>query len=333
MDHFGRLVNYAQFQSHRLVLMAPDLHPTILQRSADLHRRFEASKPFRHVAIEDFLNPEFCHQLMKEFPAFDSASAVNERGETGRKAVVTDPARIGPTYARFDQMIRGPVFLELMSRITGIPKLLYDPEYIGGGTHENLNGQDLDPHVDFNYHPSRQWHRRLNLIVFLNPEWEQEWGGCLEFLRDPWTDEGVHGAEIVVPLANRAVIFETNEHSWHGFRRIQLPAEKQALSRRSIAIYLYTEERPEVERAVSHGTVYVQRQLDEHIQPGYTLNENDVEEIRALVARRDMQIKFLYERELDFSTLISGMMGSPSFRIGRAITSPARALRRWLGRK
>jgi hypothetical protein len=270
---------------------------------------------------------------MMEFPAFDATRAINERGETGRKAVVSEPASLGPAYARFDQMIRSHEFLELIGKITGIPKLLYDPEYVGGGTHENLDGQDLDPHVDFNYHPNRQWHRRLNLIVFLNSEWERDWGGCLEFLSDPWTADGARPPEVVVPLANRAIIFETNEHSWHGFRRIRLPAEKQHISRRSIAIYLYTEERPEAERAVSHGTVYVQRQLADHIQPGYTLKEDDVEEMRVLLARRDTQIKFLYERELDFSALVSGMMQSPSFRIGRAITWPARAIRQWLGRK
>ena len=137
----------------------------------------------------------------------------------------------------------------------------------------------------------------------------------------------------MVPLANRAVIFETNENSWHGFRRIRLPAEKQRISRRSIAIYLYTEERPQAELAVSHGTVYVQRQLAAHVQPGYTLKEADVEEICGLLARRDTQIKFLYERELEFLALISGMMRSPSFRIGRAITWPARARRRVLGKK
>ena len=312
--------------------MALDIQPAISQRTAELHRQFVAAEPFRHVVIDEFLDPELCHQLMKEFPAFDSAHATNERGETGRKAVVSEPARLGPAYARFDQMIRGREFLELMSGITGIPKLLYDPEYVGGGTHENLDGQDLDPHVDFNYHPSRQWHRRLNLIVFLNPEWDRDWGGCLEFLPDPWTADGARPTEVVVPLANRAVIFETNEHSWHGFRRIRLPAGKR-ISRRSIAIYLYTEERPELERAVSHGTVYVQRQLADHIQPGYALKEGDVEEIRGLLARRDTQIKFLYERELEFSALISGMLRSPSFRIGRAVTWPARAMRRvvrWL---
>src|SRR4029077_18687407 len=108
---------------------------------------------------------------------------------------------------------------------------------------------------------------------------------------------------------------------------------KRHISRRSLAIYLYTEERPDEERAVSHGTVYVQRQLAGHIEPGYILKENDVEDIRVLLARRDTQIKFLYERELEFSALISGVMRSPSLRIGRAITWPARALRhivRWL---
>jgi hypothetical protein len=309
------------------------VNPALREKLPDLAGRFAAAKPFRYVVIDEFLDPEFCRQLMTEFPAFDSAHSVNERGEKGRKAVVSEPARIGPAYARFDQMLRGREFLDLIGGITGIPKLLYDPEYVGGGTHENLDGQDLDPHVDFNFHPSQQWHRRLNLIVFLNPEWEPDWGGCLEFLSDPWTPDGARPAEVVVPLANRAVIFETNEHSWHGFRRIRLPAEKQHISRRSIAIYFYTEQRPHAEQAVSHGTVYVQRQLPDHVQPGYRLKDEDVGEIQGLLARRDTQIKFLYERELEFSELISGMMRSPSFRIGRAITWPARALRhvvRWL---
>ena len=298
---------------------------SVSQRAAELAAKFALARPFRHLVIDDFLEPGFCKELMREFPAFDSARAINERGETGRKAVVPDVARIGPAYARFDAMIRGREFLDLIGRISGIPKLLYDPEYVGGGTHENLDGQDLDPHVDFNYHPRRGWHRRLNLIVFLNSEWRPEWGGCLELIEDPWSSNGSRSAEVVVPVANRAVLFETTERSWHGFRRIQLPAG--AASRRSLAIYLYTEDRPAEETAASHGTVYVQPQLAEHVQPGYTLAEQDVEEIRSLMGRRDQQIKFLYERELEFSAALDEMRRSPSFRVGRALTWPARALR------
>ncbi len=299
----------------------------------ELNGQFTSSLPFRHVVIDRFLDAGFCGRLMTEFPAFDSAHALNERGETGRKAVVTQLAQVGPAYARFDQMIRSPEFLSLLGRITGIGGLLYDPEYVGGGTHENLDGQELDSHVDFNYHPRRQWHRRLNLIVFLNPQWDQGWGGCLELLPDPWTPEGARPAALVVPAANRAVLFETNEHSWHGFRRIQLPEGLQHVSRRSIAVYFYTEERPESEAEASHGTLYVHRQLGEHIRAGHTLLQQDVDEIRTLLARRDVHMKFLYERELEFSRVISGMVTSPSFRLGRALTWPARAVRRMLGSK
>src|ERR1700682_3347966 len=120
------------FQSHRLVRVALELNPALRERTPELSRQFAAAKPFRHIVIDDFLDPQFCHLLMKEFPAFDSARAVNERGAAGRKAVISEPARLGEAFSRFDQMIRGDEFLGLIGRITGIPKLLYDPEYVGG---------------------------------------------------------------------------------------------------------------------------------------------------------------------------------------------------------
>ena len=313
-------------------LLVLDLvHFRVAAQAEELAREFASARPFRHVVINNFLAPGRYEELIAEFPQFDGARAVNERGEAGRKAVVPEVAQLGPAYARFDRMIRSREFLDLIGRISGIPKLLYDPEYIGGGTHENLDGQDLDPHVDFNYHPRRHWHRRLNLILFLNPEWREEWGGCLELMEDPWTLEGSRNARLVVPAANRAVIFETTERSWHGFKRIHLPPGQP--SRRSLAIYLYTEDRPAAETAASHGTVYVQPQLADYVQAGYTLGENDVEEIRSLLARRDQQIKFLYERELEFSAALDEMRQSPSFRLGRAFTWPARALREALRRR
>jgi hypothetical protein len=306
------------------------LHRETLGSTDNLRQRFEAAQPFRYVIIDRFLDETFCKELIQWFPSFDNAHAVNERGERGRKSAIPHLARLGGPFAEFDALIRGREFLDWTGRVTGIPKLLYDPEYVGGGTHENLNGQDLDSHVDFNYHPSRHWHRRLNLIVFLNPHWQESWGGCLELLRDPWTAAGACPSALVVPLANRAVIFETNERSWHGFQRIELPPQAEGVSRRSIAVYFYTRGRPSAEIAPSHGTLYVQRPLSERIQCGYTLGEQDVEELRVLLKRRDAQIKFLYDREFEFSSLIAGLVGSPSFRIGQLLTWPARAARKLL---
>jgi hypothetical protein len=297
----------------------------VRDHAADLREQFGNNTPFRHVVIDQFLDPAFCRELISSFPRFDASRAINERGETGRKSVVSDVAAIGPSYARFDRLMRDREFLSLTARITGIANLLYDPDYVGGGTHENLAGQDLDPHVDFNYHPSRNLHRRLNLIVFLNPEWEPSWGGCLELLRDPWANDA-DGRKVILPGANRGVIFETTEASWHGFPRIVAPPGME-ISRRSIAVYFYTRTRPELEAAPSHGTIYYQRPLPDRIAPGYTLQEDDIEEVRSLMDRRDRQIRFLYDREKKFSQSLDAITGSASFRLGRAVTWPFRALR------
>jgi Rps23 Pro-64 3,4-dihydroxylase Tpa1-like proline 4-hydroxylase len=296
------------------------IHEDVLRRAESLAAEFASATPFRHVVIDDFLGAADYAELVASFPPFDAAQARNELGQTGRKAVVPNLTSLGPAYARFDELMRSTQFLAFVSRVTAIRDLLYDPEYVGGGTHENLDGQDLDLHVDFNYHPGRQWHRRLNLILFLNEEWEEGWGGLLELQGDPWREAE---ARKVMPSANRCVIFETTECSWHGFRRIRLPEEKRHLSRRSIAVYFYTKERPREERAPSHGTVYVPRPLPEHLEAGHTLSDDDVFELNLAVARRDEQIRYLYERELEYSRIA----GSASFRLARALTRPGRWLR------
>ena len=306
------------------------LHPDVRSHAADLARQFSTAQPFRHVMIEQFLDPPFCQELIAEFPLFAAGDAHNERGELGGKSVVPDIAHLGPAYSRFDKLMRDGEFLSWIGQITGVPGLLYDPEYIGGGTHENQDGQELDSHVDFNFHPRFGWHRRLNLIVFLNSQWEEAWGGCLELLREPLADSG-DARKIVLPLANRAVIFETTESSWHGFRMIRTPPG-MGISRKSLAVYFYSHERPAADIAPPHGTYYYQRPLPAHIQAGGTLREEDVAEIRRLLARRDHHIRFLYERDREFTVLMDSINNWRAFRLARSLTWPVRALKRAVGK-
>lgn len=268
------------------------LNPAVSTRAADLAAQFQRRDLFRHVVIDDFFDAATCTRLLEEFPPFERGNARNEAGELGNKSTVEKIRGLGPTYAALDDTIQTHGFLELIGRITGIPDLLYDPWYFGGGTHENRHGQDLDAHVDFNRHPVERWHRRLNLIVYLNREWDDAWGGSLELHSDPRAaDDRI---TVLTPMYNRAVIFETTESSWHGFSRIALPAEKRALSRKSIALYFYTTQRPADELADTHSTIYVDRPLPERFKPGFTLSDADVQELRVLLARRDQHNQRLY---------------------------------------
>lgn len=271
----------------------PDLIDASVLASTDgLAREFARRDPFRHVVIEGFFDAGYAERLLATFPAFERGNARNEAGELGGKSTVENLRALGPAYAALDDLARSPDFLALIGRITGIPDLLYDPYYFGGGTHENRAGQDLDAHVDFNRHPVENWHRRLNLIVYLNPEWHDGWGGSLELHSDPRSPHD--RVKRVTPLFNRAVLFETTEWSWHGFQRIVPPPDRPDLTRRSVALYFYTRERPVEELADPHSTIYVDAPIPDPIRAGHTLTEHDMQELRTLLARRDQHNQRLY---------------------------------------
>jgi hypothetical protein len=274
--------------------------PRVLQRSFAIRTEFQGAKPFRHVCIEDFFLPEYAERLLQEFPKFNPKDAINEFGEVGGKAVKTDIRSIGPNYDRLFTYISSPAFLRTMSDMLGIPDLLCDASMYGGGTHENLPGQELDPHVDFNYDQERKLHRRVNLLLYLNKEWDESWGGAIELHSDPrdWVNDQVKAFNCNF---NRCVIFETNEYSWHGFKRIAPPPEKRDLTRKCISIYLYTKDRPKEEIAPLHGTFYVQRPLPPEICAGRTLTTEDQEQLNRLLVSRDGWIKFYQNQELKFS--------------------------------
>ncbi len=285
------------------------VYPEVHRQAAAFAQSFRAAEPFRHVVIDNFFEPAACRRMLEDFPQFEDRYALNEMGEVGGKAVRMNVRDVSDTYRALDLYLQTPGFLDLVSTITGIPDLLYDPDYIGGGTHENRDGQDLDAHVDFNYHPRTKTHRRLNLIVYLNDEWDESWGGALELHSNPW-NPAANQTRRVLPLLNRAVIFETNEVSWHGFNRIDLPAERKALSRKSFAIYLYTKERPPAETAAPHATIYVPDALPQNLVAGKTLDGADVAGLHARFTRLRTQLRYLYDREKQFGAQIAAGEGA-----------------------
>ncbi len=284
------------------------INPEIISRADEIQKTFQEALPFRHVCIDGFLQPEFCESLLRDFPSFDPRKAINEMGEVGGKSVHEVVSDISPFYKQFYQYINSKEFLDAVSAITGIPGLIADGTLFGGGTHENLDGQALDIHVDFNIDERRMLHRRLNLLVYLNKEWEDTWGGLIELHSDPRHPE-VDEIESILPLFNRCVIFETSEYSWHGFETIHLPEDRKHLSRKSFAIYLYTKDRPVEDAVAPHTTFYLCRPFPKDIQAGKTLSEEDVRNLRNLFIQRDglleMYQKLLVEKEDRLRRLMS----------------------------
>ncbi|MCF6318335.1 MAG: 2OG-Fe(II) oxygenase [Proteobacteria bacterium] len=268
------------------------LNRSTINNLENLTQQFSENKPFKHVYIDNFFTPEFCQSILDDFPEFDEKLALNENGTVGKKSVHEHISEISDNYNLLDTLVKSENFIHLIEKITGIKGLIYDPYYFGGGTHDNLNGQDLDPHVDFTHHPKTGYHRRLNLIVYLNHEWEKSWGGNIELHKNPRLEPQLDEIVSIEPLFNRAVIFETHNSSWHGFPKINLPDDKKQLSRKSFALYYYTKTRNKQNK--THATIYVDRHLPERIKAGVTLSENDVQEIKTLLIRRDQHLERLY---------------------------------------
>tara|TARA_A100001037_G_scaffold306597_1_gene353093 strand:+ start:16542 stop:17795 length:1254 start_codon:yes stop_codon:yes gene_type:complete len=261
-------------------------------------QKFLEQKPFKYVVIDNFLDDSICNSLVEDFPVPVPADMINEYGGPSKKHTVSDISSLATTFQNLDQYIQSEEFLSYMKTLTGISDLLYDPGYFGGGTHNNLLGQGMNPHVDFNYLDipgMGKVHRRVNAILYLNPKWEKSWGGNLELHSNPWEPD-TDQVETVVPIKNRLVIFETNEYSWHGFHSVN-DSIPDNTSRKSFAIYLYTKDRPAEEIAPPHGTTYVPELPIEKYVSGYTINDSDAEALKNMQRSCLHMTKGLYEKE------------------------------------
>lgn len=243
------------------MLLTDVINPEVVDKANLLNREFSKAEPFRHVLIKNFFTEETVKKVINEFPKPEKDKMFDEFGNPNKKMACHDVRDIGGAYRKLDDCIRSEAFSEFMGKLTGIPNLLYDPEYHGAGTHDNYSTQGMDPHVDFNLHRTTGYHRRINAIIYLNRQWEEEWGGCLDLHKNPWEPDQ-DWKKTIVPLANHCILFETNEYSWHGFEPISIPEGEDIKSRKSFTIYMYTKERPQSELAEKHGTVYFSIKID-----------------------------------------------------------------------
>ena len=199
--------------------------------------RYQGAQPFPNIQLQDFLEAEALARAIREFPAPADPAWIHYKHYNENKVGMTRLDLFPPSLRHIVEELNSPAFVKWLSQLTGIEGLIADPALDGGGMHQSARGGFLNVHADFTvHHHHPDWRRRVNLIVYLNPEWKEEWGGAIEL----W-DEGMKRCvSKMLPLANRALIFNTGETSYHGFPdALRCPED---VTRKSIALYYYTVE-------------------------------------------------------------------------------------------
>lgn len=229
-------------------LLDADYQP--LARS--LRGTYRAADPFPHIVIDDFLPAAMAKAVSAAFPEHSALPWRQfDNPRERKKAFSIEMMSMLPPEIQhtLHEMIRHPM-VRFLETISGIGDLIVDPDFVGGGMHRIEQGGLLKVHADYNRHPKLRLHRRLNVLVYLNENWEDEYGGHLEL----WDRPMERCVERVLPIFNRCVIFSTTSHSWHGHPdALTCPPGR---ARRSLAWYYYTAERPADEVEAEHTTLF-----------------------------------------------------------------------------
>ncbi len=228
-------------------------HDSLVERGSAHRAEYRTASPFPHVVIDDFLPPEIVRGLLEEFPSPDAPRWQRFEEPRQRKLASSRDRDLGPLTRHVLAQFNSAAFLAFLEELTGIERLVADSWFEGGGLHQIVPGGLLKVHVDFSRHSRTGLFRRLNALLYLNEDWSPEWGGNLEL----WNADVSRCDRSVEPLANRLVLFETSDISYHGHPDpLACPPDR---TRKSMALYYYTPEAPPARAGVDHSTVFRRR--------------------------------------------------------------------------
>lgn len=223
---------------------------------AEMATTYQTARPFPHIVLDDFLDPIVLDRVLEEFPAEEGIDWVRFQAKHEVKLASKSEQQIGLFTRYLIYSLNSSAFLNFLEQLTGIKGLIPDPHLWGGGLHQILPGGKLGVHADFNRYGRLELDRRLNVLVYLNRDWREEWGGHLEL----WTADMKTCVRRLAPLFNRLVCFSTTDFSYHGHPEpLRCPTGR---SRRSLALYYYSNGRPAEEVTGDHSTLFRHRPTD-----------------------------------------------------------------------
>ncbi len=218
--------------------------------TASAHAAYVNAKPFPHFVIDNFFAPDLIDQVLAEFPKPDAIRWRSFDNANEIKLESSADASFGPMTRLLMYHLNSMTFLEFLSGITGIDNLIPDPGFEGGGLHQIKPGGKLGIHADFNKHRSYGLDRRLNLLLYLNKDWREEYGGHLQL----WDREMTRCEQKVLPVFNRMMVFGTTDYTYHGHPDpLSCP---EGMTRKSLALYYFSNGRPAEEVSGEHSTLF-----------------------------------------------------------------------------
>ncbi len=215
-----------------------------------LRERYVNAQPFPHIVLDGLFPEAVLEEVLAAFPRPDEIEWRRFDNATEKKLGYWHESTLRPEVQLFLYEMNSAPMLQFLQALTGIEGLISDPYYGGAGPHQILPGGFLKVHVDFNFHPLLQLDRRLNMLVYLNKDWKEEYGGQLEL----WSRDMSRCEAKILPVFNRTVVFSTTDFSFHGH-----PAPlacPEGRSRKSVSFYYYSNGRPDEERSAPHDTVF-----------------------------------------------------------------------------
>ncbi len=216
-----------------------------------LREKYQSAEPFPHVVIDGLFDDAELEAVLREFPAPDQMRWMRfDNAREKKLGFFYESSAISERIRRFLDAMNGFEMLLFLEALTGIDGLIPDPYFGGGGLHQIEPGGFLKVHADFNVHPKLKLDRRLNMLIYLNKDWRDEYGGHLEL----WDAAMRAPRQRILPSFNRTVIFSTTDTSFHGHPHpLQSPP---GVTRKSVSLYYYTAGRPESERSAPHDTLF-----------------------------------------------------------------------------
>ena len=217
--------------------------------------QYKLAKPFSHIIFNNFFNDDFLSSVLDEFPIFEDSKNKQKIYNLNENKIISKGEKSFKKNTKlFFHYLNSEPFLNFLQILTSIQEtLIPDPYFSGGGFHESKKNGFLNIHADFNKHYLTNLDRRLNMLIYLNKKWSEDYGGNLEL----WDKNMEYCGVKVVPIFNRIVIFSTTSKSYHGN---PVPVNcPDNLSRKSIALYYYTNGRPISEMSAIHDTLYKKR--------------------------------------------------------------------------